>query len=138
MRTPVSGGLAFFSGAALAALMTLLLVAVGVRSAPVLSVLAMVAVVNLVAVTSKAWAALATATVCWCLHSGFVLGRLGELTFTARSGHDALVIAGCVLGAVLLVSTLRAASAPLHEREYDENVPAIPKQRAPGALAPAG
>ncbi|WP_439658494.1 hypothetical protein ACSHWB_39875 [Lentzea sp. HUAS TT2] len=138
MRTPVPGGLAFFLGSALAAVTTSLLVAVGVRSEPVLSVLAMVAVVNLVAVTSKAWAAPATATVCWCLHSGFVLGRLGELTFTARSGHDALVIAGCALGAVLLVSTLRAASAPLHEREHDENVPVIPEQRAPRALTPAG
>ncbi|ANZ35885.1 hypothetical protein BBK82_07100 [Lentzea guizhouensis] len=103
-----------------------------------LSVIAMVAVVNLVAMTSRAWAALATAAVCWCLHSGFVLGSLGVLTFTARSGHDALVIAGCALGAILLVSTLRAASAPLHEREYDENVPAIPKQPVPRALTPAG
>ncbi|GHH32603.1 hypothetical protein GCM10017774_13760 [Lentzea cavernae] len=102
-----------------------------------LSVVTLIAVVNLVAVTSRAWAALATAIVAWCLHSGFVLGSLGELTFTARSGHDALVIVGCALGAILLVSTLRAASAPVHEREYDENVPVIPEQRAPRALTPA-
>ncbi|USX53912.1 hypothetical protein [Lentzea sp. HUAS12] len=137
MRTTVPGGFAFFSGSALAAVVVLLLVAVGVRSEPVLSVVALVAVVDLVAVTSRAWAALATVVVCWCLHSGFVLGRLGDLTFTARSGHDALVLGGCALGAVLLVSTLRAASAPLHEDEHDENVPTIPRPRAPHVLTPA-
>jgi hypothetical protein len=42
------------------------------------------------------------------VHADFVLGRFGELTFTAKSGHDALVLAGCALGGILLVSTLRA------------------------------
>jgi hypothetical protein len=138
MRTPVPGAFAFFLGAALAAAMTFGLVAAGARSQPVMSVVGLVAVVDLVAVFSTAGATLATAALCWCLHSGFVLGRLGELTFTAKSGHDALVLAGCALGGILLVSTLRAATAPLHEREYDKNVPAIPGQRAPRALTPAG
>lgn len=138
MRTQVPGGFAFFFGSALAAVMTFLLVEAGARTEPVLSVVALVAVVNLVAVTSGAVATLATAAVCWCLHSGFVLGRLGELTFTGQSGHDALVLAGCALGAVLLVSTMRAATAPLHEREYDKNVPVVPGQRVPRALTPAG
>ena len=138
MSTPVPGGFAFFIGAALAAAMTFGRVAAGARSQPVLSVVGLVAVVDLVAVLSTAGATLAIAALCWCLHSGFVLGRLGELMFTARSGHDALVLAGCALGGSLLVSTLRAATAPLHEREYDKNVPAIPNQRAPRALTPAG
>ncbi|NKE57104.1 hypothetical protein FXN61_09765 [Lentzea sp. PSKA42] len=66
-----------------------------------------------------------------------MLGKLGELTFTGQSAHDALVLGGCALGGILLASTLRAASAPLHEREYDTNVPTVPAQRVPRALIPA-
>lgn len=138
MRTPAPGGIGFFLGSALAVVMTFLVVAAGATSQPVLSVVALVAVVDLIAVISTGGAALATAVVGWCLHSGFVLGRLGELTFTGPSRHDALLLGGCALGGILLASTLRAASAPLHEHEYDINVPAVPAQRAPRALTPAG
>ncbi|MGI5499309.1 hypothetical protein [Lentzea sp. CA-135723] len=134
MRTPVPGGFAFPLGAALAVALTFLVA--GARHEPVVFVVAMVAVVDLMAVLSTAWATLATAALCWCLHSGFVLGRLGELTFTAQSGHDALVIGGCAFAGVLLVSTLRAATAPLHDCEYDRNVPELPKQRVPQVLTP--
>ena len=136
MRTPVPAGFGFFLGAVLAVAATFLLVAAGARSQPVVSVVALVAVVDLVALVSTAAAALATAAVCWCLHSGFVLGTLGELTFTTSSGHDALVLAGCALGGILLASTVRAASAPLHEREHDPRVPVVPKQRVPRVMTP--
>lgn len=126
MRTP--GGFAFPVGAALAVAVTFAAVAIGARSQPVLSVVGMVAVVGFIAVISTAAATLATATLCWCLHSAFVLGSLGELTFTVQSGHDALVIGGCALLGALLVSTARAAVAPLHERGYDPRVPVIPEQ----------
>ena len=135
MRTPVPGGFAFPAGAVLAVAMTFAVVAAGAASQPVISVIGLVAVVDLVAVLSTAGATLATAVVCWCLHSAFVLGRLGELTFTRQSGHDALVFAGCALGGILLMSTLRAAVAPLHERERDDRVPAIPRQQPRSALA---
>lgn len=137
MRTPAPGGIGFFLGSVLAVVMTFAVVAAGAAGQPVLSVVALVAVVDLIALLSTAGAALATAVVGWCLHSGFVLGRLGELTFTGQSGHDALVLGGCALGGILLASTLRASSAPLHEREYDANVPTVPAQRIQRALTPA-
>jgi hypothetical protein len=138
MRTPVPGGFAFPLGAALAVAMTFLVVATGARSQPVVSVVGLVAVVDLIALISTAGATLATAVVCWCLHSGFVLGRLGELTFTGQSWHDALVLTGCALGGILLASTLRASVAPLHEREHDARLPVIPEQpRVRGTLTAA-
>ncbi|NUT50478.1 MAG: hypothetical protein HOV94_24695 [Saccharothrix sp.] len=106
MRTP--GGL----GSALAVAVTFLVVAAGATRQPVLSVVALVAVVDLIALISTPVATVATAAVCWCLHSGFVLGRLGELAFTGQSRHDALVLAGCALGGILLASTLRAPAEP--------------------------
>ncbi|HEX8865815.1 MAG TPA: hypothetical protein VF821_09190 [Lentzea sp.] len=134
MRTPA--GFGFFLGAALAVVATFLVVLAGARSQPVVSVVALVAVVDLVAVISTASATLATAAVCWCLHSGFVLGRLGQLVFTAQARHDALVIGLCALGGILFASTARAAVAQLHEREYDVNVPVIPVQRVTAPVRP--
>lgn len=129
MRTPVPGGFGFPFGVVLAVAAAFLVVAVGATGQPVLSVVAMVAVVDVIAVLSTARATLATAAVCWCLHAGFVLGRQGELAFTAQSRHDALVLLFCALGGILFSSMVRAARAPLHEREYDRNVPAIPVQQ---------
>ena len=61
MRTPVPGGLAFPAGTALAVAVTFLVVADGATSQPVISVVGLVAVVDLVAVLSTAPATLATA-----------------------------------------------------------------------------
>ncbi|MBM7860685.1 hypothetical protein [Lentzea nigeriaca] len=111
---------------------TALAVATGATGHPVLSVIAMVAVVNVIALISTWRAALATAVVCWLLHDGFVLGRYGELALVGQAGHDALVIGLDALGVVVLVSTLRAALAPmLHLREGDPSAPRVPVQRQP-------
>jgi hypothetical protein len=91
---------------------TMLVVATGATSQPVLSVIAMVAVVNLIALISTWWAALGTAVVCWFLHDGFVLGRHGDLALTGQAGHDALVIGFDALGVLVLISLSRATSAP--------------------------
>lgn len=119
-------------GAALAVAATMLVVATGATSQPVLSVIAMVIVVNVIAVVSTAWAALGTAVVCWFLHDGFVLGRHGDLALVGQAGHDALVIGLDALGVLLLVSTFRAALAPmLHLSESDSSAPRLPVQRQP-------
>jgi hypothetical protein len=98
----------------------MLVVATGASSQPVLSVIAMVAVVNVIAVISTWRAALGTAVVCWFLHDGFVLGRHGDLALVGQAGHDALVIGFDALGVLVLVSTLR---------EGDPSAPRVPVQR---------
>lgn len=125
----ISGGFGFPLGAVLAIVATMLVVATGATSQPVLSVIAMAAVVNLIALISTWRAALATAVVCWFLHDGFVLGRHGDLALTGQAGHDALVIGFDALGVLVLVSLARAAPAPVpHRREV---APRLPVQRQP-------
>lgn len=116
-------GIGFPLGAVLASAMTFLVVATGAASQPVLSVLALIAVVGFIAVTSTVGATLATTAVAWCLHAGFVLGRFGELELSARSWHDALVLGVFGLIAAVLAALARAVQPRLE-------ISAIPLQRA--------
>jgi hypothetical protein len=107
-------------------------VAIGAAVQPIMSLIAMVAVVDAMALLTTVRAALATAVVCWCLHSGFVLGRHGELVFTPQSGHDALVLLLVTLSALGFASILRAA------REHrDAALQRIPTQRQGDSVAPS-
>ncbi|WP_162788267.1 hypothetical protein [Amycolatopsis albispora] len=117
MRTapPVPAGFGFPLGVVLGAAGTALAVAVGAKEAPVVSLVAMVVVVDATAMVTAARAAVATAAVCWALHSGFVLGEHAELTFTAESGRAAAVLALCVLTASGFASLLRSVRAPRRE-----------------------
>ena len=109
-RHPVlEWGFAFPLGFALGIVGTALSVSVGATGWPVVSVVVLVVVTDVVAVVSTAWPTLATAVVCWCLHSGFVLGRAGELAFSAQSWHDALVLMVNAVVASVVVATIRAA-----------------------------
>ena len=120
-------GIAFPLGAVLASATTFLVVASGAASQPVLSVLALVAVVGFIAATSTVGASLATAAVAWCLHAGFVLGRSGELEFSARSGHDALVLG--VFG--LIAAVLAAVARAVHDADRpSEQLNAVPLWRS--------
>ncbi|HEX6339917.1 hypothetical protein [Umezawaea sp.] len=123
------GGFGFPLGAVLGVTATALAVTVGATGQPILSVLALVAVVDLIALLSSVGATLATAVVCWCLHAGFVLGRHGELAFTPQSRGDAAVLLLCALTGLALASTIRATRATVPEEEYDRNVLSIPVQR---------
>ena len=132
MRIPppaLPGAFAFPAGVAASVTATALLVASGATGQPVLSLIAMVAVVDTIAMTSTVRATLATGAVCWALHAGFVLGNHGQLAFTARSGTDALVLVLCALTALAFAATLRSARTPLHERSASPNAPVIPAQR---------
>ncbi|MET8999925.1 hypothetical protein [Amycolatopsis sp. NPDC004169] len=87
-------------------------------------------------------AASGVAVVAWALHTGFVLGRFGELAFDRGSGLAALVLASALLAGALArtVSTLRSrvssvqarvSSVPVREssvrvREFAGRVPRIP------------
>jgi hypothetical protein len=123
------GGFGLPLGFVLGIAATVLAVAAGATNHPVLSVIVLVAVVDSLAMVTTVAATMATAALCWCLHAGFVLGRHGELVFTAQSRHDALVLGLCALAGLLFASTLRAARAPLHERERDVHVPPVPVQQ---------
>ena len=131
MRTapPVPAGFGFPLGVALGTAAMVLSVAAGATSVPIISLVAMVVVVDAVAMVTTVRATLATAVVCWALHAGFVLGRRGELVFTAQSGHAALVLGLCALTALGFASILRTARVPLHEREDDPRAPNVPLPR---------
>lgn len=128
-RSRLPGGFGFPLGAVLGVAAVWLAVAAGATSQPVLSVVALVVVIDVIALISTAPATLATTVVCWSLHSGFVLGRHGDLALTGQAGHDALVLGLNALLVLLLVSVARAATAPLHEHEHDPTAPRIPTQR---------
>jgi hypothetical protein len=131
MRTKTPTGFGFPLGAVLACATTFLVVAAGAASQPVLSVVALVVVVGFVAVTSTATATAATAVVAWCLHAGFVLGREGDLEFSARSGHAALVIGLFALIAAVLAETARAAAAVVHHAGQPAVAPiSLPQARS--------
>ena len=127
-------GFGFPVGGALAVVATCVAVAVGATRQPVLSVLAQVVVIDVIALFSTVPAVVLTAVVCWFLHSGFLLGRHGELVFTEQSVHDAYVLGVNALVVALLVALARAAVAPLHEREHDPSAPRIPVQRRGGPV----
>jgi hypothetical protein len=67
----------------------------------------MVAVVDAAAMLTTVRATFATMVVCWCLHTGIVLGGLAP-----RSGRDALVLLLAALSALGLASLIRPAPEP--------------------------
>jgi hypothetical protein len=105
----VPGWFGFPFGALVGVVVTLVVLVAGATAHPELSLVAMVIVVDIVAMMTTVVATLGTMVVCWCLHSGFVLGRYGELALTPRSGHDALVLGLVTLGALGFASLVRAA-----------------------------
>jgi hypothetical protein len=68
---------------------------------------------------SSPLAATGVAVVAWALHTGFVLGRLGELTFDHASGLAAVVLAAALVtgGLARAVSTSRSRESTLQVRE---------------------
>jgi hypothetical protein len=98
-------GFGFPLGCALGTTALTVAIALGATAHPLYAIVTLAAVVSLVALLSTAGAALATATTCWALLDGFVLGRHGTLVFTAAAVRDALVL----FAAALVVSALAAA-----------------------------
>jgi hypothetical protein len=95
-------GFGFPAGFAAAALVTAAAVAGGAREHPALSLAGLTCVVLATAVTSTLPAAAGTAVAAWALHTGFVVGRFGALSFTR---------AGLVTGLVLALTAALAAAA---------------------------
>lgn len=84
-------------------------VAVGATVHPVVSVVFLSVAVGVVSALTVASAALATAVVCWGLHDGFVLGRRGDLMFTAASAQAAEVLVSVAVLTLLVAAVVRKA-----------------------------
>ena len=97
------GGFGFPLGFLASVVVTTGAVAAGATRHPTLAVLALAGVTIAIAAVSTSGATVGTAAVCWAMHAGFVLGRHGDLAFTARSTKDAVV-----LGAVAVIAALAA------------------------------
>jgi hypothetical protein len=105
----VPGGFGFPLGAAAGVLLTLTTVAAGATGHPQWSVAALAVVVTGAAVVTTPGATAGTAVVCWCLVSGFVVGRQGDLTFSGASLLAAAVLGATAVGAVAVVTAVRVA-----------------------------
>jgi hypothetical protein len=109
---PVPGGFGFPLGFTVAIAVTVVAVAAGATGHPDWSVAALaVAVAGVAAVTTLA-ASAGTAVLCWCLQDGFVLGRGGDLVFTAGSARAGVILALTAAAAVGLAALIRAMRAP--------------------------
>ncbi|MGW4063764.1 hypothetical protein ACWEGE_36135 [Amycolatopsis sp. NPDC004747] len=114
----------------------------GATSHPWYALVTSGAVVLAFAHRSSFAAATGVAVVAWALHTGFVLGRFGELTFDRASGLAALVLASALVAGLVAraVSSLqsrvssaqaRVSSIPVREssvrvREFAGRVLRVP------------
>ncbi|WP_370947632.1 hypothetical protein AB5J62_08765 [Amycolatopsis sp. cg5] len=73
------------------------------------SLAALAVVVCAISLFTRARAGLGTATVAWALHSGFVLGRSGEIVFTDEAGIAAMVLVCAGGSGILRTASQRAA-----------------------------
>jgi hypothetical protein len=103
-----------------------LAVAAGGHGRPGVALLAMVVVVDLVAMVTTLPAALLTAVVCWGLHVEWVLG--GPL-FTSRSARDGLILLLLAMTTLGFASLVRAGCD-----HYESKLARIPAQRQEGSV----
>ncbi|MGW3964762.1 hypothetical protein ACWED2_33445 [Amycolatopsis sp. NPDC005003] len=91
----------------------------GATSHPWYALVTLGAVVLASAYRSTFAAATGVAVVAWALHTGFILGRLGALTFTPASGLAALVLASALVAGALAraVSSRQSREPTLQVRE---------------------
>jgi len=123
-ESPLPGGAGFALGFATSIVVTVAVVAAGATAHPVLSLAALAVTVAAVSAVSSPPAAAGTATVAWCLHDGFVLGRHGDLVGVTGSATAAVVLPAVALAATLIATTIRA-----RHRYHEAWVPVIPSPR---------
>ena len=89
----LAGGFGFPLGCVVATAVVLGSAAVGAFAHPVAVLVALACATVAVSATTALPAALGTAFVSWCLYTGFVVDRLGQLEITAGTALAALVLA---------------------------------------------
>ncbi|WP_157357248.1 hypothetical protein [Amycolatopsis nigrescens] len=96
MRMPVpgriNGGFGFPLGFAVTGLTAVAAVAAGGTGHPDAALAALCGAAAVVAVLTTLPAAFGTAAMAWACHSGFVLGRAGELVWTPAAGRAAVIL----------------------------------------------
>jgi K+-sensing histidine kinase KdpD len=107
---PLSSGFGYPLGAVTAALATMVAVAAGATTHPHRALVTLIAVTAVTAAATTLRASLATAAVCWALHTGFVLNRHGELQFNAASTRTAALLAATALISFALAATARSTA----------------------------
>jgi hypothetical protein len=98
----IPAGFGFPLGCATAVVVEFGAVAGGAATHPVASLVALAGATAVLATLTTLPAALGTAAVAWALHSGFILGRHGDLALTHASAGAAITLAATAL----LVSTV--------------------------------
>jgi hypothetical protein len=102
----MNGGFGFPLGSAAAAAATVLTIAEDATGHHGYSVGALLLVVAATAFMTTPWAAAGVVAVAWALHTGFVLGRFGQLVFTRESAWAAtLFVAAALVGAAVGAAT---------------------------------
>lgn len=126
---PIDGGFGYPAGFAAATLTTLAAVVAGATTRPWIAVATLSGVAAVTAAVTTLTAAVATAAVCWGMHTGFVLNRRGELLLTTPAVTAAIVLAAVTLLGYVVATTTRALRGRTVRR-----VLTIPTQR--GASTP--
>jgi len=121
---PPLRGTGFPVGFCAATVVTCLAIAAGGTDHPQWTLAALAGTAAVIAAVTTTPAALSTAAVCWAMHSGFVLGRRGELVFTADAAVAAVVVAAAALLGLTVGTVLR-----LRVREQVARRITIPVQR---------
>lgn len=109
---PVSGWAGYPLGFSAATLVTIGAVATHATSHPERALIPLAVAAAAIATVTSLRAAIATAAVCWALHTGFVLGRHGDLALAAPSAVAATLIGAATLAAFALALAVRAVHRP--------------------------
>lgn len=126
---PVPGAFGFPLGFVAAIGATLIAVAAGATGHPVRSVVVLAVAVAGVSAVTTLRAAVASAVIGWALHDGFVLGRQGDLVFTAGAGVAAAVLVATAVTVVATRITVAAVRMALAGQSGQVPVPGIPVPR---------
>jgi hypothetical protein len=123
---PVPGGFGFPLGAALGVLVTIVAVAMGATGHPDLAILPLAVLVAALAVLTTPGATLGASVLYWFLVAGFVVGREGQVSFSATSMEAAAVLVfaavACVAVMVAVRWVLAGHRAPVARRVVQHRV----------------
>jgi hypothetical protein len=111
-ETPVQGWAGYPLGFVVASAVTTVAVAAGGTVHPLRTLVALAAAAAAIAAVATLRAALATAALCWALHTGFVVGRFGELALTAGTVRAAALLAAVVVFASGIAHAVRVVPIP--------------------------